>query len=100
MKSDGMQFEFLGFDPEYELKKVISSVAERLEVSAPSDSYIKLAFEKGVRAVRASCRICSQAGEFIAEAVGETPARALAKIEQQIKLQLEAWKQRRFRGEE
>lgn len=99
MRSDGMQFEFLGFDPEYEVKKFISSVAEQLQFSAPSDSSIKFACEQGARAFRASCRICSQAGEFVADAVGETPARAIGKIERKIKQQLEDWKQRRFREE-
>ena len=47
--------------------------------------------EKGKDAVRASCEIASQAGTFVAEAVSDSPIRAVKKIEKKIGRQLDQW---------
>jgi ribosome-associated translation inhibitor RaiA len=99
MKSDGVQFEFMGFDPEFEIKNLMKAIGERLEGDAPSDSLVKLAVRKSARAVCASCRVVSEAGTFMAEAVSENPVRAVREIEKKIKRQLDGWKKRRFREE-
>ncbi len=99
MRKHGVQFEFLGFDPEYEMKKIISGMAEKLYMNSPSDSAMKVAFKKGKDVVQASCRIVSQAGTFFAETVGDTPAKAIQKIEEKINLQLDEWKRIRFQSE-
>ncbi len=96
MRNDGVQFEFMGFDPEYEIKKIVAAAAESLQFKAPSDSAVKLVFRSGMGVIQASCRIISQAGTFVAESVGETPIQALQQIEEKISGQLKRWKQRRF----
>ena len=97
MRKHGVQFEFLGFDPEYEMKKVISSMAEKLYLNSPSDSAMKVALKKGKDVIQASCRIVSQAGTFVAETVSDTPVKAIHKIEEKINQQLDEWKRiRRF----
>jgi hypothetical protein len=46
---------------------------------------MKLAIEKGKGAIQAYCRIASQAGIFVADAVSDSPIRAVQQIEQKIK---------------
>lgn len=96
MRNDCVQFEFIGIDPEYEVRNFVSTVAEKLHLSSPSDSAIKLVMKASRGAVRASCRIASHAGTFVAEAISENPIRALKKVEEKIADQLDCWKQRRF----
>jgi predicted ATP-dependent protease len=95
-----MQLEFLNFEPGSDMKNLILGVAEKLHLAAPSDSAMKLALKKGKGIVQASCRIASQAGVFMAEAVSDSPVRAALQIEKKIRWQLEDWKQRRFSEEE
>jgi hypothetical protein len=96
MSDQCVQLEFLGFNPEYELKSFILTIAEKLHLSAPSDSLMKMAIKKGESSIEASCRIDSQVGTFIAHAVGKNPIRTLHQIEAKIRRQLEKWKRKRF----
>ena len=93
---NNLQFEFKGFDPEYELRKLITNVAERLQMSSPSDSVVRVAMIKGKDAIEASCRIASNAGTFVADVVSENPINAILNIEHKIGAQLESWKLNRF----
>ena len=96
MRNDCVQFEFVGFDPEHEVRNFISTVAEKLHLRSPSDSAIKVAmkFSKGV--VQASCRIASHAGTFVADAISDNPIKAIKKVEEKIAEQLDGWRRRRF----
>ena len=96
MRSDCVQFEFVGFNPEYEVRSFISTVAEKLHLSSPSDSAIKVAMKFSRGAVQASCRIASHAGTFVADAVSDNPIKAIKKVEEKIAKQLDGWKRRRF----
>jgi hypothetical protein len=89
MIQENVQFEFKGFDPDYEIRSFVASVAEKLQFSAPSDAAMKMALQKGKVAIQASCRIASQAGTFVADAVGDTPIRTVQQIEQKIRDQLD-----------
>jgi hypothetical protein len=64
MINENVEYEFMGFDPEYEITTFIATVADKLYFSAPSDSAIKLAVKKSQGMVKASCRIASQLGGF------------------------------------
>lgn len=99
MRSDCVQFEFIGFDPEYEVWNFISTVAEKLHLSSPSDSAIKVAMKVSRGVVRASCRIASHAGTFMAEAISDNPIKAIKRVEEKISEQLDGWKHRRFLNE-
>ena len=96
MINENVEYEFMGFDPEYEIKSVIATIADKLYFSAPSDSAMKLAVKKSQGAIKASCRIASQVGTFVAEATGENPIRAIQRLEKRIKYQLDSWKMNRF----
>jgi hypothetical protein len=96
MLSHNVNLEFIGFDPKCEVRRYISSVTDRLHSLAPSDSFMKVAMKKGVDAVEATCKIASQAGEFVAEAVDNNPVKAIYQIEYTIKQQLDEWKKCRF----
>ena len=96
MTQENVQFEFIGFDPSYEVRAFVSNFAEKIYLNSPSDAAIKLAIEKGKGAVKASCRIASQAGTFIAETLSDSPVRAVQQIEQKINHQLNNWKAWRF----
>ncbi len=98
MNQENFQFEFKGFDPNRDVKALISNVAERLHHNAPSDSALKLALQSGRDAIRVSCRIVSRVGTFVAEAVGESPMRAVKKVEQKMRDQLDDWKALRFQS--
>lgn len=95
MKND-LQFEFMGFNPDDKIKNFVSRVAETLHYSAPSDSAMKLVVEKSKNAIRASCRIASQTGTFVADSISDNPIRAVQQIERKIRKELDQWKARRF----
>lgn len=94
--TNDLQFEFMGFDPDEKIKNFVSRVAETLHYCAPSDSAMKLVIEKSKNAVRASCRIASQAGTFVADSISDSPVKAVQQIEQKIRKELDDWKMRRF----
>lgn len=96
MIQENVQFEFMGFDPDHEIRSFISPVVEKLHLNSPSDAAIKLALKKGKGAIRASCRIASQAGTFVADAVSDNPVKAIQQIEKKIRTQLDTWKAWRF----
>ncbi len=96
MLSHGVQFEFIGFDPDWETRRTLSVIADKMAELAPSDSFIKLIFRKGRSAIEASCRIASLAGEFAAEAISKNPVNAIFQIEEKIDRQLNHWKKNRF----
>ena len=100
MINENLEYEFMGFDPEYEIKTFIATVAHKLYFSAPSDSAIKLVVKKGQGMVKASCRIASQVGIFVAEASSENPICAIQQLEKRIKHQLDSWKMNRFKRAE
>lgn len=91
-----VQLNFSGFDPDETLRVVVANVAERLYFIAPSDSAMKLVVEKSKDVIRVSCRIVSQAGTFVADAIGDNPFRTLQRIEKKMRFQLDVWKAKRF----
>lgn len=97
--TNDVQFEFMGFNPDEKMRNFISLVAEKLHVSAPSDAGLKLVIEKGKGAVRASCRIVSRAGNFVADSISDHPIKAVQQIENKIRHQIDEWKARRFEKE-
>ncbi|MBL7671378.1 MAG: hypothetical protein JNM39_12915 [Bdellovibrionaceae bacterium] len=95
-----VQFEFMGLNPDDKIRNFVSTVAERLHFSAPSDSGMKLVLEESKDAIRASCRIVSLAGTFVADAVSDNPVRAVQQIEKEMGGQLDEWKRCRFGKDE
>ncbi len=96
MMNHNVHFEFIGFEPEYKMRSFINSVADRIHSLAPSDSFMKVAIKKSRDAVEASCRIASNAGEFMADAACSSPLTAIQQIEEKIQRQLDEWKKCRF----
>lgn len=84
MRNDCVQFEFIGLDPEYEVRNFISTVAEKLHLSSPSDSVIKVAMKVSRGVVQASCRIASHAGTFMAEAISDNPIKAIKRLKKRL----------------
>ena len=91
-----VKFEFLGFDPDERMRYFVSTVAETIHFSAPSDSTLKIVVEKSRDAILASCRIVSQSGTFVADAISDNPVKAIQLIEKKIREQLDSWKRHRF----
>ena len=89
MSNDYVQFEFVGFNPEYEVRNFISTVAEKLHLNSPSDSAIKVAMKVSRGVVQASCRIASHAGTFMAEAISDNPIKAIKKVEEKEEVKIE-----------
>ena len=98
MNQENMYFEFMGFDPDYEIRTFVSSVAEKLHLNSPSDAALRMAIQKGKGSIKASCQIVSRAGTFVAAAVSDSPIRAVQKLERKIKSQLDHWKAWRFQN--
>lgn len=96
MITENVECEFMGFDPEYKIKSLVAQVVDNLYYNAPSDSGIKLALQKSHGLVKATCRIASQVGPFVAEATGKNPISAIQRLENEIKNQLDSWKMNRF----
>jgi ribosome-associated translation inhibitor RaiA len=91
-----LQFEFEGFKPDEKIRELLSTVAEKIHLSGPSDSTTKLVVKKSKDAINISCRIASRVGTFVADAVGGDPVQALQKIERKMRQQIDQWKKRRF----
>ncbi|MBX9766852.1 MAG: hypothetical protein K2X47_06235 [Bdellovibrionales bacterium] len=91
-----VQFEFMGFNPDEKMRNFVSSFAEKLLFSAPSDAVLKLVLAKDSSAVRVKCRIASKSGIFLADSAGKDPVRAVQKIERKIDRQINDWRNRRF----
>lgn len=96
MISENVEYEFKGFDPGHEIKAFMARLADQIYYSSPSDSGIKFAIQRSQGLVKASCRIASQVGLFVAEATGENPVSTIKKLEKKIKHQLDSWKMNRF----
>lgn len=96
MLNHSVNFEFIGIDPECEVRSFITSVADRLHSLAPSNSFMKVTIKKERGAIEASCKIASQAGEFVAEAVCNSPITAIHQIESSIMQQFNEWMKHRF----
>ncbi len=96
MQSNSMQLEIINFTPEKKLDDSINKVSEKLYDNAPSDSAIKIVFRASRGVIKATCRIASHAGIFVAEAITESPLQALKQLEKRINQQLIEWKKRRF----
>jgi ribosome-associated translation inhibitor RaiA len=94
--TNDLQYEFMGFKPDEKINSFVSRVAETLHYSAPSDSAMKLVIKKSKNRIRASCRIASLAGTFVADSISDNPIRAVQQIEQKIRKELDDWKMRRF----
>jgi hypothetical protein len=92
-----VKFDFTDFAPEQDLKHFVGAIAEKIHLSAPSDSFMKMIIQKGTGAVRASCHIASEAGTFVAHSVCDSPFRAVTQLERKINSQLKSWKRRRFK---
>jgi hypothetical protein len=88
--------QFAGFVPEHETRTQILTTLENIDQSAPSDAVTDMVFEASKGVVKASCRIASKAGMFVADAVNENPLKALLSIEQKIKRQIDMWKRNRL----
>lgn len=96
MLNHAVQFEFVGFNPDYEIRSIISSIADRIHNLAPSDSFMRVAMKRGRNAIEASCKIASSTGVFVAETICNTPIEAIGLLETKIMSQLDSWKQHRF----
>lgn len=92
-----LQFEFLGFKPDEEVKDFVWFIGDKLHWNAPSDSTTKIAVRKTKKAIEVSCRIVSQAGTFVADAMSDSPFKALQQVEKTIRNQLETWGRVRFK---
>ena len=96
MLNHDVNFEFIGFDPDHEVRGFLALAADRFHSLAPSDSFMKVAMKKGGNAIEASCRIASKAGVFVADAVCSSPVATIHQIENKIRQQLDEWKRHRF----
>lgn len=75
---------------------MIQNVADSIHWQSPSDACLKIVCEKTKEAIKASCRVVSQAGTFMAEVVSDCPEWGIKKLEKEIQKQLNVWKQNRF----
>lgn len=96
--NQNVQLEFIGFEPDSEIRNFVSTVAEEIHYRAPSDAAMKLAIENSLDTIKATCNIASHAGNFVAEAVTDNPIRAVQQIEEKLTDQLDAWKTFRFQS--
>jgi ribosome-associated translation inhibitor RaiA len=97
MQANSMQLEIINFTPERKLDDSINKVSEKLIESAPNDSVIKIVLRASRGVIRATCRVASHAGIFVAEAITESPIQALKQLEKRMNQQLNEWKKRRFK---
>lgn len=89
---------FKGMTPTKSLKQWVRILADKIQWESPSDANLKIVCEQSGQWLKASCRIASQVGVFVAEAAAETPEKCIEKLELQVQNKLNSWKKkRRFR---
>lgn len=91
-----IRFQIEGFSPSQEIRTIASVIAEKIHLSAPSDSALDLVVRKSRGAVFASCRIASKAGVFMAHAINDSAVMALKEMEGNVLAQLKDWLKTRF----
>lgn len=96
MGYENLNIELKGIKPSGKFERLIHNVADSIHWQSPSDACLKIVCEQTKEAIKASCRIVSQAGTFMAEVASDCPERCVKKLEKEIQKQLNVWKQNRF----
>ena len=96
MDFGSLKSEFNGFDPGPALRADVKSVLENIQMLAPSDSSVKIVFEKENGTISATGKVVSLAGVYMAYEFDSDPETALKSIQCKLIDQLDSWKQSRF----
>ena len=90
------KFEFYGFEPDRDLKGAISRTLDMILGSAPSDADAKARLIRSREGFSGFIRLSSQAGTFMAEAVGKNPTETVSRLKERIFEQLSLWRRARI----
>lgn len=88
---------FINFVPTKELKKITKSLIEKLEMQAPSDSFLDMAVEGSQGLFKVSLKVVSEVGVFLSESVSASPLEALDLANSQMCYKIKEWKKNRFK---
>lgn len=77
-------------------KAIIFNIVEKIKDSSPGDSNFRWSLQRVNSFFKVFCRINSQCGEFVAEALAKDPIQAAQKIEKSLSKQLSQWMNTRF----
>ncbi len=96
MNYENLNIEMRGIHPSSHLDKMLRDLADAIHWQSPSDSCLKIFIEQSKGTIKASCRIASQTGVFVANSVSDCPEKSLRMLEQKIQKKLDEWKRNRF----
>lgn len=91
-----VNFDFDGYEPQNEAAHFIQYTVDKIHNYSPSDAFVKLSMKNSKGVIKATCRVVSQAGEFIAEAADRNVTSVIQKIDKEIMKQIEEWHRCRF----
>ena len=86
------KFEFMGFDPDFDVKSAISRTLEKILGSAPSDAESVARLSRTREGFSGFIRLCSRQGTFVAEASGHDPIETVRHLTDRIHDQIRRWR--------
>lgn len=89
------KFEFKGFEPDRDLQSAIGRTLDIILGSAPSDAVPRAHLSRTREGFSGFLRLSSQAGTFVAEAVGRDPSETVGRLKERIFDQLNIWRRAR-----
>lgn len=100
MANGSWSAEFINCSPPEEVRNNVDRIMEQIDADTPSDSSIQITLEQADGSVYVRCEVHSAAGTFLSSASGPTAEAAAARLQRDMKRQMDAWKKNRFSDEE
>lgn len=91
------QFQFLGFEPDHELRVEAQHKLERLLDQAPYGSFAVAVIEKMDQGYRCAIDIYTINGPFVAQSQHTSAGAALNRVMKMLTLRIERWREKRMR---
>ena len=93
-----LSIQYQGFHPSAFTKEYLDSKLNHLLDQSPYGASMKAVFQRDNECITATLRIMSSAGEFFAIAKGRRLKDVNRRIMNQVRRQLQRWKERRYGG--
>lgn len=90
-----LQFQFLGFDPDDELKRNANRSLDRLLNMSPYGSVPVALLEKSEEGFRCAIDLYTQHGPFVSQACQATASQALTRVCEALHQKLGRWREKR-----
>lgn len=89
-------FEFIDFEPSASLADRAMEKLARVFSESPSDAFAQAFVKKTQAGFEGQMQIRSAVGTFMADVIGEDPAKVIDHLSRKVRSQLRLWKRVRF----